>query len=236
MLNNKVIIIIGATGGIGRVLSKRFVEAGATVVLSSRSEDKLRDLSEDVGEKALPIQADASRLEDVEALFKKTQEHFGTIDAVVMTAGSWKRLTTDEPTSVAADLARSHFDALFLPSFVVGYIAQKFMREQGHGLIVNLSSHAAFRPELKGNLTYGPMKAASRHFILSLRHELEGTGVRLTDIEPAIVNTPDNSKLLDTPEKQAGAVQPEDIASWIIEHFDDPEIPATKLFDSKIVL
>lgn len=236
-LRNKTIIVIGATGGIGRVCARVFSEAGANVVLSARGEEKLAVLQETLPSKrTLSVPADASNAADIERVFAESKKRFGGVDAVLIAAGSWKQLSIDASISDALALAENHFHGLFLPSFVVGYVAQKFFQEQGSGLVANISSHAAIRPELSGNLTYGPMKAASRHFMLALKHELFGAGVRVTDLEPAIVNTPEATALLDTPEKRAQAVQPEAIAVWLIEHFDDPLIPETQLFDSSLVV
>lgn len=237
MSANKTVIVIGATGGIGSVLSKSFFREGSNLVLVSRTEKNLRALAEGMeSARVLIMPADASKKEDMERVFSSAKEKFGKVDVVIIAAGTWKQLSIDESPTVAVDLARFHFDSIFLPGFVVGFIAQKFFREQGSGLIVNISSHAALRPELAGNLTYGPMKAASRHFMLALEHELKRSGIQVCDIAPAIVNTPDAAHLLDTDEKKAKAVQPEAIAEWLIDHVDDEHIESTKLFDSEIVL
>lgn len=237
MNDTKTYIIIGASGGIGRVIVEEVAKVGANVVLSARTESKLLDVAAHLDPaKTLVVPADASQSEEIEKVFALAREKFGKVDVVVISAGTWKRLSIDGSMSEATDLARSHFDALFLPTFIVSFVAQKLFREQGRGLIVNISSHAAIRPELAGNLTYGPLKAAGHHFMLALAHELKGTSVCVTDIMPAIVNTPDNAALLDTEEKRAGAVQSEVIARWIIENADNPDIPREKLFDSAVVL
>jgi len=237
MLKDKTIIVIGATGGIGSVLVKEFLLAGANVCLSARTESTLLELNEKLASpNTLVIQADASKPEDVEIIFSKTTEKFGRVDGVVIAAGKWKILSIDEPLSTAFDLSNVHYQAHFLPTFLTGYIAQKFFRNEGGGLIINISSHAAFRPELLGNLTYGPMKAAAHHYMLALRNELKNTNVRVSDIAPAIVNTSEMASLLNTTEKRNGAVQPEAIAEWIIRNFDNPNIPEYKLFDSTVVL
>ena len=169
-------------------------------------------------------------------IFAKTKEKFGDVDGIVISAGTWKQLSKDSPTDDAVVLAENHFRSIFLPSFVIGFVAQKFFRDQGHGLIVNISSHAALRPELEGNLTYGPMKAASHQFTLALKNELKGTGVRAVDIAPAIVNTDEAVGMLDTEDKRARAIQPEAIAQWIIDEFNNPNIVSTKLFKSDITI
>lgn len=237
MLKGKTIIVIGATGGIGRVLARVFSREGANVVLSARTLEKLTALSSELSQnRTLVVQADASSSKDVLLLLQTTREKFGSVDAIIIAAGTWKQLNKDARLDDAISLAENHFRSLFLPTFVAGFAAQKFMREQGHGLIVSVSSHAAIRPELQGNLTYSPMKAASRQFMHSLYYELEDTGVRATDLMPAIVNTEEAAGILDTKEKREAAVQPEEIAAWIIEHFDDPKIPKEKLFDSSVIL
>lgn len=248
-LSGKNIVIIGASGGIGRVLARSFLFAGANVTLSARTENKLVELKENLlreggveglEERVLVAPGDASNPNEVEKIFHITNEIFNRIDAVVIAAGTWHRLHIDSPIPEAIELADKHFQALFLPTFITGMVAQNFFRKQGHGLLINISSHAALRPELSGNLTYGPMKAAAHHFILGLAHELRANpankNIRLSDLSPAIVNTTEAAALLDTSEKRAAAVQPEEIADWIIANFDNPEIPDSKLFDSSLIL
>lgn len=237
-LKDKVIIVIGASGGIGSVLAREFHRAGATVVLSARNKDKLTELQTSLGQtRTIVCPADATNPHDVLALLEGLQQRYKLVaDLVVISAGTWARLNKDNFPSQAKELAEKHFQNIFLPSFVVSFAAQQFFRQQKKGLIANISSHAAIRPELEGNLSYGPMKAGARHFMLALRHELKNDGVRVVDLQPAIVNTPDNSGLLETAANKNAAVQPEDIARWIIEHLDDPNIPAEHLFDSSVVL
>lgn len=234
----KTIIIIGATGGIGRVLTRSFSQAGHNLVLVARTREKLQALKESIGsEQTLIVPADASQVMEMQKVFSSAKARFGKVDAVIISAGTWKQLGIEATPEEAVALLESHFRSLFLPSFVVGEVAQHFFRENGNdGLIVNISSHAAIRPELSGNLTYGPMKAAAFRFMQGLRHELEGTGVRVVDLAPAIVNTEEARELLKTPRMQSEAVQPEDIAQWILDHLDDPNPREQQLFDSSLVL
>lgn len=231
----KNIIVVGASGGIGSVLSQVFCEAGHKVALAARGAEKLLALQKELGEEnSIVVPTDASKVTDIENLFTMTKEAFGTVDVIVISAGTWKQLGVEDSTSEAESLVQEHYEKIFLPSFLIGFVAQKFFTKQGHGLIANISSHAAIRPDLPGNLTYGPFKAASRHFMHALRNELKATNVRITDIEPAIVYTKDTATLLDTDEKRKGAVQPEDIAHWILEHINDEDIPDSILFSSNV--
>ena len=236
----KTIVIVGATGGIGRVLAQMYVDAGYNVVLVARRLEKLQELEVqlDANGHVLVLPADASDPKQVEQVLRKAKRHFGRIDVVVISAGSWARLSINSRVREASSLARAHFESLFLPGFVVGYAAQQFFRksEKGKGLIINISSHAALLPKLPGNLTYGPMKAAIRHFMLALRHEVRGTKIRIVDIAPAIVNTPEAQKILNTPKKRRKAVQPETMGRWTLKHLDDPKIPKSKRFKSSLVV
>lgn len=241
MIKGKTIIVVGASGNIGSVLSRVFHQAGAKVVLSARTFEKLEVLAKELGmDRALAVATDATKPALVEKLLLTAQDTFGHVDAVVITAGRWDRLSIKNQPDEAHDLALRHFESLFLPTLVVAFTAQRFFRqvERDKGLIINISSHAAIRRELVGNLSYGPMKAAARQFMLAMGHELqlEKSMVRAVDLQPAIVNTLDNRDVLDTEEKRAQAVQPEDIARWIIDHFNDPDIPAEHLFDSQVIL
>lgn len=236
----KTIAIVGATGGIGSVLARVFHAQGWNVALASRTKEKLDALEQSLGaERTLVVPMDATNDEDAQKLFRLTKEKWGKVDAVVIAAGTWKRLSLRDSVKDARALADAHYKGIYLPSYIVGIVAAQFFLEQGDGLIANISSHAAIRHELLGNVSYTPMKSASRSLMLVLRNELTefvGTNVRVTDIEPAIVNTPDARALLDTKEKQEKAVQPEDIAQWIVDHIDDKDIPATQLFDSDLKL
>jgi short-subunit dehydrogenase involved in D-alanine esterification of teichoic acids len=83
------------------------------------------------------------------------------------------------------------------------------------------------------------MKAASHALIYNLIHELKINkivNIKACDLMPAIVNTKEAAKWLDTAEKKAMAVQPEAIAAWIIENVDNDHIESEKLFLSKLVL
>jgi NAD(P)-dependent dehydrogenase (short-subunit alcohol dehydrogenase family) len=205
------------------------------LVLASRTEKKLKALAEELGERALAVPTDVSDWERVRDLFEAALWRFGHLHAVIVTVGKWAQLGAETPVDAAVELAREHFQTFFLSPFVLGLTAGHFFGSNGGGLFVNISSQAAVR-QLLGNLTYGPMKSASRQFTLSLLHELAASGFRAVDIQPAIVNTRDNSDALGTDERRALAVQPEAIATWLIEHFDDPDLPAEKRFDSEVIL
>lgn len=231
---NKTIIVLGATGGIGSALVKRFYEENYNIVISSRTLENLNALASEFDpSRILVVAGDATNKNDVINVFSEAQKRFEIIDAVVITTGEWERSGLDTPLDDLIEIAEKHFKVFFLPSLVVEGYASDFFQKQGHGLIANISSHAAIRPKLKNNFTYAAMKAAARSLTISLRDALKETKVRTTDIQPAIVNTP---KAPLTDEQRPLAVQPKAIAQWIIDNIDNPDIPEEKLFDSPIVL
>jgi meso-butanediol dehydrogenase/(S,S)-butanediol dehydrogenase/diacetyl reductase len=238
-LQGKIIIVGGATGGIGKPASRKFHEEGATVVLVARNIDKLFALQKELGDdRTLVVQADLSKMQEVKNLFDKVLETYGRIDGVLITAGTWHLLSIDSSLEEAGKQARDDYGPLVLSVYNTGFVAQKFLIKQNHGLILNISSHAAKKPQLLGNLYYGGAKSFGTHFMRSLSAELQavGSAVRVCDIQPAIVNTPENAKLLDSEEKQMQAVQPEAIAEWIVENFDNPKIPLEKEFESSLIV
>lgn len=236
-IKDKTIIVVGATGGIGQVLCQVFHNLGANVVLAARTEEKLEKLEEKLGgNRVMSVKTDASSLEDVTFLFEKSRSRFGKIHAVVTAAGTWKRLSIENSPEEALGSIQLMVDSVFLPSYLVGFVAQEFFRKQGFGLIANISSHAAIRPWLKGNLSYGAMKAASTHFMLGIASALDGTSVRVLDIQPAIVNTPEAAELLATEENKRKAVQPEAIARLIAENIGKTKVPTQVVLDSDVKL
>lgn len=237
MLKEKVIIIVGASGGIGSACAKVFSQHGARLVLAARNKEKLDALKQELESKALIVPTDASKMDDVKKLFDEALEHFGHIDGVVISVGTWHRLSINESSEEAEKQAREDYNTLVLPTYNVGFVAAQLL-SKSDGLIVNISSHAAKKPELIGNLYYGPAKAFGTHFMQGLAKELGAakSKARVVDIQPMIVNTPENAKLLDTPEKRSNAIQPEAIAEWIANNFDNPAVETEKKFETGLVL
>jgi NADP-dependent 3-hydroxy acid dehydrogenase YdfG len=231
--NKKTIIIFGASGGIGSVLTRCFIQAGYNVVLSARDRIKLQMVADEFDAlSVLVVPADASNDEQVQYVFSEATRTFGSVEAVIMSAGTFTMMPLDTPIKEAIALMRKHFDMFYMTSFVPGLIAAQFFKKQGHGFIVNISSHAAIKPELPNNFSYGPMKAASHDLILRIRNAVTGTNVRVSDLLPAATNTPEANL---TAEERELAVQPEDIAQWIIENIDNPDPAASTEFKTSVM-
>jgi NADP-dependent 3-hydroxy acid dehydrogenase YdfG len=204
--DDKVFLITGASTGIGAATARQAVEAGYRVVLSARSADKLEALAAELGRdgRALAVPADVGVWEDNEALARRALERFERIDVVFANAGfgaqrsflgdspeHWREMVLTNVLGVAYTI-RATLDAL---------------RERS-GHVVLTSSVAGRRPLL------GSLYSATKHAVTAmgeaLRQEVNGTGMRVTLIEPGAVDTP----FFDNPGE--GRLQPEDVARAVM--------------------
>jgi NADP-dependent 3-hydroxy acid dehydrogenase YdfG len=187
-LQGKVCIVTGASSGIGAATARRLSEAGASVALAGRREDRLRQLAEEIsgGESpAIPIATDVTVEDECKALIERTRSELGRLDVLVNNAGvmllgpiqdadteEWRRM-------VAVNL---------LGLFYCTHAALPVMRDQGGGHIVNLSSVAGRTASL-GVGVYNATKWGVGAFSESLRQEALHLKVRVTIIEPGFVAT-----------------------------------------------
>ena len=178
------ILITGATAGIGEAAACKFAGGGWRVIGTGRRGDRLRALQEELGDAFLPLEIDMRDIAAVESLAKLSPP-WNEIDLLLNNAGlapptdplpdtDWDLLETVLETNMTGLVALTR---ALLPRLI-----------QRKGAIVNLSSVAATYP-YKGGAVYGATKAFVRQFSLDLRCDLAGTGVRVTSIEPGMVET-----------------------------------------------
>jgi NADP-dependent 3-hydroxy acid dehydrogenase YdfG len=204
--DDKVFLITGASTGIGAATARQAVEAGFRVVLSARSEDKLQQLAQELGgeDRALAIPADVGVWEDTEALAQRTLERFGRIDVVFANAGfgAQRSFLGDSP---------EHWREMVLTNVLgVAYTIRatlEALRERGGHMVI--TSSVAGRRALKGSL-YSATKHAVTAMGEALRQEANGTGMRVTVIEPGMVDTP----FFD--DRAEGRLQAEDVARAVM--------------------
>jgi NADP-dependent 3-hydroxy acid dehydrogenase YdfG len=180
----QVIIITGASQGIGRATAKLLASHGARVVLAARSSDALAALAEEVPE-ALAVPTDVRKNEDVAALVDAAVSKFGRIDILINLAGQ----TMWAPVE-AIDLGQ--YQDLFDLN-VSGYLRTMqavipVMRKQGGGMIVNVSSMVTTRivPNLAA---YASTKYAVNALSLTAREELRADGIIVCLLRPRLVET-----------------------------------------------
>jgi NADP-dependent 3-hydroxy acid dehydrogenase YdfG len=204
--DDKVFLITGASTGIGAATARLAAREGYRVVLSARSEDKLARLAEELGggQRALAVPADVGEWEDNERLAKTALDRFGRIDVVFANAGfgAQRSFLGDSP---------EHWRAMVLTNVLgVAYTIRATLGEvrsrQGHMI---LTSSAAGRRALPGSL-YSATKHAVTAMGESLRQELNGSGARVTLIEPGMVDTP----FFDSPGENR--LQAEDVARIVM--------------------
>jgi serine 3-dehydrogenase len=181
---SKTILVTGATAGIGEAAARKFAAGGWKVIGTGRRSDRLKHLADDLGDAFLPLEVDMRDRAAVESL-AKLSGGWGEVDLLLNNAGlapptdpmpetDWDLLETVIDTNVTGLVALTR---ALLPKLI-----------ERKGAVINLSSVAATYP-YKGGAVYGGTKAFVRQFSLDLRCDVAGTGVRVTSIEPGMVET-----------------------------------------------
>ncbi len=180
----KTILITGATAGIGEASARKFASGGWNVIGTGRRGERLKSLSAELGDCFLPLEIDMRDTKSVESLAALSSP-WNAIDLLLNNAGlapptdplpetDWELIETVVETNVTGLVALTR---ALLPTLT-----------ERKGAIVNLSSVAATYP-YKGGAVYAGTKAFVRQFSLDLRCDLAGTGVRVTSIEPGMIET-----------------------------------------------
>ena len=190
-IRGKVVIVTGASSGIGEATAREFGRQGAKVVLAARRVDRLEKLAEEItalgnGAEALVVQADLSKLEDIKSLVEQTLEKFGRIDVLVNNAG-FGRLDWLENLDPVKDI-EAQFAVNVLGVVQTTRQVLPVMIAQRAGHIINMCSMAG----LVGTPTY-TIYAASKHavhgFSEALRREVKPWGIHVSLIYPGGVST-----------------------------------------------
>ena len=193
MAEDKVFLITGATSGIGAATARHAAQAGYRVVLGARSSDKLTTLQEELGgaERALVAETDVTEWEDQQALVQHALERYGRLDVAFANAGigAPKGFEAGEPEEIR-DMILTN---VYGPYLTIRAAAPALKATKGHVLI---TSSIAGRRALPGSL-YSSTKFAATGMAEAARLDFNDTGVRVTVIEPGMVETPGFSHDLD---------------------------------------
>jgi NADP-dependent 3-hydroxy acid dehydrogenase YdfG len=215
MADDPVLLITGASTGIGAATARQAAAAGYRLVLAARSEDKLRDLASELGgdERAIARACDVAQWDQQEALMAAALEAFGRVDVVFANAGFGAKRGFLEGTP---EDWRSMVETNVLGVAYTIRAALPHLGERGTGHFV-LTSSVAGRRALPGSL-YSATKHAVTAMGEALRQELRnsGTDVRVTLIEPGMVDTPFFD---DRPES---ALEADDIARAVMFALSQP--------------
>ena len=215
---NKVVVITGASSGIGEAAAIEFAKKGANIVLVSRREEKLLDVEKKLSKfniTSLVIPCDVSKKSEVEQMTKSVIEKFNRIDVLVNNAGFAiygyvKDLSIED---IESQMATNYFGMIyctknFLPKMI----------EQNFGHIVNVASVAGSFG-LPGIASYCASKFAMLGFSEGLKHELKGTNVGITVVSPIMVKTNffDHPSFQTMPKNSSTALNSKTVAKAILK-------------------
>jgi 3-oxoacyl-[acyl-carrier protein] reductase len=187
-LDNKVAIVTGASKGIGAAIARHLAEAGAAVVVNyASSKDGAERVVADItraGGRAIAVQADVARPEQIERLFAETRRAFGRLDILVNNAGVYEFAPLED---ITPEHFHRHFDLNVLAVLLVSRAAVAQFGGDG-GSIVNISSFASTMT-LPQSAVYSASKAAVDAVTRTLAKELGPRGIRVNAINPGMIQT-----------------------------------------------
>lgn len=183
-VQDKIVIVTGASSGIGRQIAQTLSKNGATVVLAARASDKLSDAEKEI-KKSIAIPTDVTTEADINKLVKTVVDKLGRIDILVNCAGigMFGRVEDIDAAKYRAVLELNLVAPLLLMEKVI-----PIMRKQGGGTIVNISSLSSkkYIPNIAG---YASTKHALNAISLTAREELAKDNIKVSIVCPYIVNT-----------------------------------------------
>ncbi len=183
-IKGKVVIVTGASSGIGLAAAKLLTSRGAKVALAARSKDKLTKLAAELPD-SLAVPTDMTKPDQIKAMVKTVQERYGRVDVLVNNAGQGY-------DAAIPDITVKTLQELFNLDFIGPLLAIQqvipLMRNQGGGAIVNISSGLALM-HLPNMSAYAAIKAALAHFSLSARSELKKSQISVSVVYPYITDT-----------------------------------------------
>jgi len=186
---DKVVMITGASSGIGRGLALELGIRGAKLGLVARRADALQEIvreTESIGSKALALPADVKNADSVRVAADRLRSEFGPIDLLIANAGVGA--TTDAAEIQPGEVARViNVNVIGAANSVAAVVPD--MVAQGRGQLVAISSLAAYRG-LPKSAAYCASKAAVSAFFESLRLDLQPRGIDVTIIHPGFIKTP----------------------------------------------
>lgn len=210
---DKVILVAGGTGGLGRSVSLAFLEAGAHVVTTWYKAAEFDALKAEAGgAKLTGINLDVTNEAAVAQAVADLIARHGRLDALVNTVGGWaggQKLWETEGRALEQMLTLN-----LRAGFVLAHAVAPALVRQGHGAIVNIAARAGLEPPAGGS-AYAASKAAAIAMIESLAADLKGTGVRANSILPSIIDTEANRKSMPDADYSKWP-KPEDIAKVIL--------------------
>ena len=227
-VKDKVVLITGASSGIGAATAKTLVQHGAKVVLGARREERLQALCAELGASAMSIAIDVTSPADMQRMAALAKERFGKIDALfanagIMPAGSMSALQTNDWMRMIDVNIKGVLNAM------AAVLPEMLAQKQGHILV---TASAAGLKSVPGNAVYCGTKHFVRAMLDSFRMEAvtEENGIRTTVIYPGAVKTELLNTVAPSKEKQMveafydqAGLQPDVIADAVLYALSQPD-------------
>ncbi|MFD1953686.1 SDR family NAD(P)-dependent oxidoreductase [Paenibacillus thailandensis] len=186
MLKGKIVLISGASSGIGAITAKRLAERGAVPVLTGRNAEKLRAAAEAIAGPCGYYPMDVTRMEDVSRTVEAAIDSYGRIDILLNNAG----FGLFEPFADASiESFVTMMDTNYMGTVRLTKAVLPYMLKQGGGHIVNVASMAGKLATPKST-AYSASKHAVLGFTNALRMELKDSGITVTSVNPGPIRTP----------------------------------------------
>ena len=204
MFSDKVVLITGGGGGIGRAAARRFLDQGASVVLRGTRLEKLEAAQAELdpsGERTLLVAGQIAGREQAQELVARAEERFGGVDVLVNSTGIFRPAPFEEQTE-------EHFEealgSILRPTYWVSQAVVRSMRERGGGAIVNVGSMWAVDAIATTPTSAYSAAQAGRHALTkNLAIELAADRIRVNTVALAFVETPAYERFLSPEEAQA---------------------------------
>ncbi|MEB4209784.1 glucose 1-dehydrogenase [Mycobacterium sp. 94-17] len=184
-LTNRVALVTGSTKGLGRAMAQAFALAGASVVISSRDQERCTavatDIHEQTGAATVGVAWHASDWEAAPAIVERIVDAFGTVDVLVNNAGI--NPASQSAAAVSLELWRKVFSVDLEGPLRMSQCVAPVMRERGGGSIINIGSMAAYAAHSQ-SVAYGAAKAALRSLTVTMAHEFAAWGIRVNLLSP----------------------------------------------------
>jgi NADP-dependent 3-hydroxy acid dehydrogenase YdfG len=217
-LENQVVLVVGASSGVGHEAALLFAREGAKVMASGRRQARLRELQETLAKEQIAIEihsADATKPAEMETLAQYATERFGKIDILVYTSG------TNTPDRALTRLTPDIWDAMMSVNLNGAYYVTRAvlpaMRERGSGQLIYVSSISGHTPDVSG-AAYQASKRGLIGLAHAIRVEEKERGIRTCVVCPGLIDTEllNMRPVKPTAEMLAKALQPVDVAEAIL--------------------